>query len=413
MPLKIVSLFAENIKRLKAVEISPKGNTVIISGRNEQGKSSILDAIWLACKHSAASKEIPNPIREGENHALIVLNLGDYTLTRQFRMNGDHEVTTRLSVERSNGDTVKSPQSLIDGFIGSLSFDPLDFMRLNSKQQREKLAEISKLNLVELDAQHKQLYDERTELNREHKSLAANVAQIAPPTDTTETVEVDTVRLLKELAEYKETIERYRRYEEGRVKLEKKIADLERQLQEARAEYDSEYVESVFPIDENIVVSIEDKIKRAAEINARVKEVKFYNDTTAKVSVIQNRISEIEVGIDKIKDARKLAIESADLPIDGLEITDDGVLFKGQHLSQLSTSQQIKISMVLAMAANPELRVIRIKDGSLLDADNLALIDEIAKNGDFQVWIECVDSSGKMGFYIEDGELVTNNECTN
>jgi hypothetical protein len=68
--------------------------------------------------------------------------------------------------------------------------------------------------------------------------------------------------------------------------------------------------------------------------------------------------------------------------------------------------------MVLAMAANPELRVIRIKDGSLLDADNLALIDEIAKNGDFQVWIECVDSTGKVGFYIEDGEIAAVNECT-
>ena len=68
--------------------------------------------------------------------------------------------------------------------------------------------------------------------------------------------------------------------------------------------------------------------------------------------------------------------------------------------------------MVLAMAANPELRVIRIKDGSLLDSENLALIDEIAKGGDFQVWIECVDGSGKMGFYIEDGRVAVVNECT-
>lgn len=32
--MKIIELKAENVKRLKAVEIVPEGNTVIISGRN-------------------------------------------------------------------------------------------------------------------------------------------------------------------------------------------------------------------------------------------------------------------------------------------------------------------------------------------------------------------------------------------
>lgn len=416
MALKIVSLFAENIKRLKAVEISPQGNTVIISGKNEQGKSSILDSIWLACKYSAASKQIPNPIREGKDHALIVMNIGDYTITRQFRMNGDNEVTTRLSVERANGDTVKSPQALIDGFIGSLAFDPLEFMRQPPKTQREMLAEISKLNLAELDAQYKQLYDERTELNRQHKSLAANIIQIAPPTDTTSTTEVNSSDLLTELRRWQESLREAKLYNAKEVQLRERIATLEKELETLKEQYRREFEDTVNVFDEAACVAkigeIEAQIGRAAEINARVKEVKFYNDTTAKISAIQDRLSAVESGLETIKTSRAAAIEAADLPIEGLLIEDDGVTFKGQPLSQLSTSQQIKISMVLAMAANPELRVIRIKDGSLLDADNLALIDEIAKNGDFQVWIECVDSTGKVGFYIEDGEIAAVNECT-
>lgn len=414
--LKIVSLFAENIKRLKAVEISPQGNTVIISGKNEQGKSSILDSIWLACKYSAASKQIPNPIREGKDHALIVMNIGDYTITRQFRVNGDNEVTTRLSVERANGDTVKSPQALIDGFIGSLAFDPLEFMRQPPKTQREMLAEISKLNLAELDAQYRQLYDERTDLNRQHKSLAANIVQIAPPTDATEAIEVDSNALLARLNDIRReqsAAENIRRevdtLRDRVVSLKDQLAVAEKALWEALEKSKSTQTDAAYEIE---VVALGDKIRRAAEINARVKEVKFYIDTTAKISAIQDRLSAVESGLGTIKTSRAAAIEAADLPIEGLLIEDEGVTFKGQPLSQLSTSQQIKISMVLAMAANPELRVIRIKDGSLLDADNLALIDEIAKNGDFQVWIECVDSTGKVGFYIEDGEIAAVNECT-
>ena len=35
--MKIISLQSENVKRLKAVRITPKGNMVQITGRNGQG----------------------------------------------------------------------------------------------------------------------------------------------------------------------------------------------------------------------------------------------------------------------------------------------------------------------------------------------------------------------------------------
>lgn len=46
--MKIVSLTAENVKKLTVVEITPAGNLVQITGKNGQGKSSVLDAIWWA-----------------------------------------------------------------------------------------------------------------------------------------------------------------------------------------------------------------------------------------------------------------------------------------------------------------------------------------------------------------------------
>ena len=54
------------------------------------------------------------------------------------------------------------------------------------------------------------------------------------------------------------------------------------------------------------------------------------------------------------------------------------------------------------MKANPELRVLLIKDGSLLDADNLALIAAMAETDDYQVWIERVET-GEGGVVMEDG----------
>jgi hypothetical protein len=64
------------------------------------------------------------------------------------------------------------------------------------------------------------------------------------------------------------------------------------------------------------------------------------------------------------------------------------------------------VSVAIAMAANPKLRVIRIKEGSLLDPDGLALIGAMARDHDYQIWIERVDASGKVGIVIEDGQVI-------
>ena len=61
--------------------------------------------------------------------------------------------------------------------------------------------------------------------------------------------------------------------------------------------------------------------------------------------------------------------------------------------------------MAVAMAINPDLRVVIIRDGSLLDTKHMAVIEQMAKDKDFQVWMEIVDESGEVGVYIEDGQV--------
>jgi len=59
------------------------------------------------------------------------------------------------------------------------------------------------------------------------------------------------------------------------------------------------------------------------------------------------------------------------------------------------------------MASNPTLRVIRITDGSLLDDESMAVINSMAVDSDFQIWIEYAsrNSEDRMGVYIEDGRV--------
>ena len=70
--MKIIQLQAENIKRLKAVQISPTDDVVVISGKNENGKTSVIDSIWLALEYRAAVKSSPQPLRRGESKGIPV-----------------------------------------------------------------------------------------------------------------------------------------------------------------------------------------------------------------------------------------------------------------------------------------------------------------------------------------------------
>src|SRR3546814_446991 len=93
----IVQLQSENVKRLKAVSITPSGRIVEVTGKNGNGKSSVLDSIFYAL---AGTKEIPSqPIRKGESKAVTEIDIGGLTIRRTFKHQDDGSFTSTLIVE--------------------------------------------------------------------------------------------------------------------------------------------------------------------------------------------------------------------------------------------------------------------------------------------------------------------------
>ena len=81
--VKITALEAENVKRIKAVQLAPAANGLtIIGGNNRQGKTSVLDAIAWAL---GGDKFKPTqPAREGsESPADHALERSDRRALRQ------------------------------------------------------------------------------------------------------------------------------------------------------------------------------------------------------------------------------------------------------------------------------------------------------------------------------------------
>ena len=144
--------------------------------------------------------------------------------------------------------------------------------------------------------------------------------------------------------------------------------------------------------------SLEETNNKIAIAKKTVRDNEDWSLTNEKYNNLSGRIKEID-------ERKKKKLLEVKMPIEGLGWDEENVIYNNLPFNQISGAEQLKISMAIAMASNPKLKVVLIKDGSLLDQDSLKVIEEMAKEKDWQIWIESVDESGKIGIYIEDGEI--------
>jgi len=401
--MHIINLVSENVKRLKAVNLNfkPGEHLVVVSGKNGQGKSSLLDSIWWAL---GGSKEITSmPIREGQSEANITLDLGEYVVTRTFTP--DH---TYLKVESQDGAKYPKPQDLLDKMIGSLSFDPLAFAKEDQKTQRQLLLNLLQIDVTGVDANRKMYHDKRLDFGREIKRLDTLLAGKVEPSPTLPTESINVTDLANELVQARtKNQELAAKHTEG-AKLKEAIKDMEGRLAEMKQRFEEikAEVNGAVLIDTK---ALEDKMAQAEAINNQIREAQQYRSLKEEMAQVAAAYDECTTNIHSCDEQKDILLASKPMPIPGLSISDEGVTYKNIPFTQISSAEQLKVSLSIAMAMNPKLKVIRIADGSLLDDDNFKVIEEMAKEKDYQVWVEKVDSSGKVGIYIEEGEVKADN----
>ena len=409
--MKIIELQAENVKRLKAVDITPDGTLQIIGGRNAQGKSSVLDAIWLALGGGKASKETALPIRDGEKKASVRLNLGDLIVTRSWTAKG-----TALKVESADGAQYKSPQAMLDQLVGSLSFDPLAFTRLSAKDQKTALLDLVQLDidLDELDAQAKATFENRTRIGQEGRALGDPVVDYSLPIE--EQSASDLITKIRQVEEQNHQIMILRdataQAENAIDEANNKVSLLEMQLEEAKKELEEckQRHTQAFKADAEAgnpqsTEPLESDLATVEETNQRIRANNQARGVVHQKDVLRGQYEAATEELKRLDKVKADALAAAQFPVDGLGFDEGGVTYQGVPFAQASSAEQIRVSVAMAMAMNPKLRVLRIKDGSLLDGDAMeALREQVAAN-DFQLWIERVGNADEGAVIIDDGEV--------
>jgi DNA repair exonuclease SbcCD ATPase subunit len=433
--MKIIQFNAENVKNLKAIEIRPNGELVPVCGDNGAGKTSVLDSIWFALGGKEALKGVSQPIRKGQKSAKVRIDFGDMVVQRSWT-----EKDTYLTVTTKDGAKYPSPQAMLDTLVGRLSFDPLAFSNMDNgsadgkRKQREELIKLVDLNidLLKWSRDRQDAVDSRAMLGRNVETLKSQLKLMGEVKDDVPAEEISIAQLTEE---FKTAQDKKAENDKKRLSLETKRGDAQALQQEIKnraktidsmranlKELDEAQIEShkalqvmvtegqrlvkeVEGLQDPDVDAITKKMSGAEESNRMVR-IKSKRKEISDSLEIESKSYDIKTTeIEALDNKKSDALKSAKFPISGLSFNDDGVLYKDIPFSQCSAAERLKVSLSIAMAMNPKVRVIRITDGSLLDDSNLKVISDMAKEKDFQIWLETIHSDDPLRVIIEDGEI--------
>lgn len=463
----ITALTVQNIKRLSAVEINAAGQpVVVISGKNAAGKSSVLDSICMAI---GGRRLVPErPIREGEDTASVevVLSSG-LKVKRRFHRTEDG-YSSKVEVSSADGASYKRPQSILDELIGSLAWDPLEWTRKKPEEQAAVLRDAVGVSVRDLDAKIQAWTTQRRDVGRDERRAQGfldTLREEAPPAPHGDLPDLKAAEA--DLGAVEEAYDEWRvgnqkahdaardaemdvqraEVEAGRLEALKgsaadaaeRVAQLERLLESAQADQDwaqreyeckSAKLESAWS-EANERADVARKLveqypkapdiatardhlayaqaehaaaSRAAEaVQAHERRVA---DAEAEVEALREQWEQRSNQIQEVREEKLRRLREANYPIPGLAISEDGhVYYQGQPFEQASQAEQIRVSTALGLALNPDLRVVMIREASLLDQENLKAISEIAEGREAQVWLERVGDDGAATVVIEDGRV--------
>ena len=416
--MKIIRLESENIKRLHAVEIKPDGSLIIIGGKNAQGKTSVLDSIEYAL---GGTSSIPSkPIRKGEKKARIVVEFDNIIVTRTFGESG-----SKLVVSDKEGFTKSSPQALLDGLVGKLSFDPLAFLKMKPDEGLKIVKELAGIDFLELDEEKKKIYDERTQLSRDIKSLQAQCLSIVPCLGLPKE-EVSVSELVRELESKVKHNQKNQKEKESLSTIEDQIErsvlemnSMKEEIRKLRERWDkaveafkelTDRKETQLGIIQNLqdedTDSIHTQISQAEEVNVKIRSNTKRLELQFDLELCQQKTEKITKRLEEIEDEKLNLISSSKLPITGLTFDSSTLYYNGiPFTDQSSSAEQLRVSVAMGFAMNPKLKILLIRDGSLLDEDNLKMIAEMAEKEGGQLWLERVGEGKECQVIIEDGRV--------
>lgn len=402
MSMKINKLEIENVKRVKAVKIEPTANGLtIIGGKNNQGKTSVLDAIAWALggdryRPSQAQREgsvIPPNLHIVMNNGLIVERRGK---------NSDLKVTD------PNGK--KAGQQLLNEFVEQLALDLPKFMEATSREKAQTLLQIIGVGprLADLERQEKELYNERTYIGRtaDQKEKYAKEQPYYPEVPS---VPVSASELIRQQQEILAQNGENQRKRERRHQLEQEYQSVTEQIQtllakQGQLEADLKIArETSEGLMDRSTAELEENISNIEEINRKVRANLDKDKAEEDAKGYREQYKRLTAQIEEVRNQKTDLLKEADLPLPGLGVEDGELVYHGQKWDNMSGSEQLKVSTAIVRRLNPECGFVLLDKLEQMDLDTLHEFGQWLEQEGLQAIATRVSTGGECSLIIEDG----------
>lgn len=431
--MTIKEIHIENFKGIDKEDLVLKGKSIIVSGRNESNKTSVIQAIFEGL---SAKGLPPKPIKDGEDEAVIDIHFGDdedtYRVVRKFKGN-----KATLSLTR-NHEKLNSPQTKINDLVGSISFDPFKFSEKRGSDQIKIIKKFLDIDTSDIDNEIKEVYDDRKYFNREIKEIRGSILESDYFVNNSgkfddsdafykhiydmEIVEIDSTKVLGNIERANEhnskiddAVRKIDRLYEDNSSIDSDIAGWKKDIELLLAKIDDakknmvknnrtistlEKLSDVKRIDvEPMKKELEnmDMLRKANEDKRYIKkQVEKFEESKAKKVDLDNKLDELRAKLQKMISDKGLP---SDFAFEGDVLTYKGLPFTSE---QINTASIIKagLDLIKALGLSNDLKIVRF-DGSLLDTKNRnSVIRDLEEDG-YQVFVELVDDADLKINYVE------------
>lgn len=410
--IKINKLEIENVKRVKAVKMEFTANGLtIIGGKNNQGKTTLLDSISWALggdkyRPSEAQRDgsvIPPTLHIVLSNGLIVERKGK---------NSDLKVT--------DPSGTKAGQQLLNEFVEQLALDLPKFMAANSKEKADTLLKIIGVGdqLYTLEKQEKELYNKRLTIGQiadQKKKFAKEM----PYNPDAPKVLVSASELIKQQqdilarnGENNRKRQNLKFIQDQRSRLIDQENDLIAKLAEVRKKIelntnDLEIAQkSALDLYDESTEELEKNIANIEEINRKVRANLDKDKAEEDALDYTNQYNNLTTQIDNVRQSKTDLLKGASLPLPGLSVEDGELTYNGKKWDCMSGSEQLKVSVAIVRKLNPKCGFVLMDKLEQMDLETLQEFGHWLEQEGLQVIATRVSTGEECSIIIEDGYAV-------
>lgn len=407
----IIEIDIQNNKRIKAFYKVLDGEDLIVAGDTGIGKTTAITALWTVLEKA------DDQIKHGEERAKIKVKLSDGSKTmvckREYYMSGEEE-KSRIKITDSEGERVSVKD--FKKLLSDLSVNPHLIAEMTPLERTNTLIKSAGIeeDIRNIDEELESAKEERTFLNRKRKET-----EPGPEPEKVEPVNIkEKSEKLQKRMDYNSQIKEDRSFleakKDGIETLKEKISKLKKELREAQETLDREtdkYKDLSEELEGKDILDLSDlkqEIEEAEERNRKASEWSTWKKQQAEHEKTRDQYQNIKEQISSFRKKKKKLLEEADFPLEGLNIEDGEIYYKGVKFENLGKSERILVSSGLAKEQIGKIRVVRIDGIESMSREDFNALRDLFKGANIQILASRV-SRGELEpneITIEEGEFV-------